>query len=221
MNHSKLWMTAVLHWKKLFVTRQSPTLWQKQPVTYKHTQQDKLTPQRETALSLWKEIGRHSTQPHGSSGPDVIEGASCRPGVCSPPYAGVWAVPQVRLKLTFGNIYQDCVHRQLVEDRFCWQDIIYGCKWDILLGCLVQTHLRRCSAIIKEEGIFPSVIICLYHIPSTVLGVEFIYIQRLFSVSCNYTTLPRLVASQDKVCWGQYLGFGQYILGFFITCAIF
>lgn len=88
-------------------------------VNYKHTQQDKLTPQRETALSLWKEIGRHSTQPHVSSHPDVTEGASYRPGVCSPSYAGVWAVPQVRLKLTFGNIYQDCVYRQLVEDRFC------------------------------------------------------------------------------------------------------
>ena len=120
-----------------------------------------------------------------------------------------------------------------------------------LLGCPVQTHLGRCSAIIKEERIFPSVIICLYHIPSTLLGVEsrykerdfsqashlkpmhvsvsalvsvlleqmylLIYIQRLFSVSCNHTTLPRLVASHDKVCWGQYLGVGQYILGFFIT----
>ena len=50
-----------------------------------------------------------------------------------------------------------------------------------LLGCLVQTHLCRCSAIIKEEGIFPSVIICLYHIPSTVLGVESRYKEREFS----------------------------------------
>ena len=50
-----------------------------------------------------------------------------------------------------------------------------------LLGCLVQTHLCRCSAIIKEEGIFPSVIICLYHIPSTLLGVESRYKERDFS----------------------------------------
>ena len=114
-------------------------------MTYKHTQQDKLTPQRETALSLWKEIGRHSTQPHVSSGPDVIEGASCRPGVCSPPYAGVWAVPQVRLKLTFGNIYQDCVHRQLKEKStftlrmfsvlrwpYLYQHFLWNCLWSFL-----------------------------------------------------------------------------------------
>lgn len=42
-------------------------------------------------------------------------------------------------------------------------------------------------------------------------------IQRFLSFSCNHTALPRLVASQDKVCWGQYLRFDQYILGFFIT----
>lgn len=56
----------------------------------------------------------------------VTENAFHRPSVCSPTDTGVWAIPQVSFKLTFGNVHQGCEYSQLVEDRFCWQDIIYG-----------------------------------------------------------------------------------------------
>ena len=128
-------------------------------MNYKHTQQDKLTPQRETALSLWKEIGHHSTQPHVSSHPDVIEGASCRPGVCSPSYAGVWAVPQVRLKLTFGNIYQDCVYRQLKEkstftlSMFSRVTSFFSRKLEplIIRNCRLQTSVRSFHSLVFSK----------------------------------------------------------------------
>ena len=86
-------------------------------------------------LSGRRSDGR-STQPHVSSCPDVTEGASCRPGVCSPPDAGVWAVPQVRLKLTFGNIYQDRVYRQLKEKSTFILRMFSVLRWLYLCHCI-------------------------------------------------------------------------------------
>jgi len=125
-----------LYIKKLPVNR-TINCYGRNSLNCKH-KKDKLMPQRETALSLglWKIRWLHQLDAcefPSSCHTESILGA----GVCSPTYARVWAIPQVSFILTFGNIHQGCEYSQLVEDRFCWQDIIYGRKWDILLGCLV------------------------------------------------------------------------------------